>query len=222
MIMSVSIGNFIYSLTAGQPLVVMGGTGPTLVFEDILYRFCVSSGLPYLEFRAWIGMWTGIFLIVLVIFNVSVMMRIFTRFTEEIFSALISFIFIYGAFETVINLANDYPYSGYHFFPFNERDCFCYVFPDDESFFRFDVLNDTSALDGAVNIGSFWDLYTNDTACSGNLSAWVGADCEDRSVQHDVFFFSLLMFFGTFLVTFYLKKFKQTPFFPAVVSVLLC
>lgn len=217
MMMSVAIGNFIYSLTAGQPLVVLGGTGPTLIFEDILYRFCDTNGLPYLEFRAWIGMWTGILLILLVVFNVSVMMRIFTRFTEEIFSALISFIFIYRSFATVFSLGDTYPYSGFRFYPFSVRDCFCYRFSDEESYLNYTQNNSSVALMSATQIGSFWDLDTNESACSGNLSVYVGSDCPGV-VHHDVFFFSLIMFFGTFLVTFYLKKFKETPFFPAVVS----
>ena len=72
MILSVSIGNIVYALTAGQPLVVLGGTGPTLIFEDIVFGFTESQNIPYLEFRVWIGLWTAVLMILLV--------QCFTRF----------------------------------------------------------------------------------------------------------------------------------------------
>lgn len=213
MILSVGIGNVVYALTAGQPLVVLGGTGPTLIFEDILYRFSSERDIPYLEFRSWIGMWTGIFLIVLVFFNVSVLIRLFTRFTEEIFSALISFIFIYEAFEKVWKVHLENPYNGYYFYPVQPRKCDCY------QFYSQDDLN-SSSLNNATNLGSYYQHHTNYTfieSCStDNLRDWVGADCPGEI--NNVFFFSILLFFGTFFIAFYLKKFKETPFFPATVS----
>ena len=224
MIISVSIGNFVYALTAGQPLVVLGGTGPTLIFEDILYKFCVDQKIPYLQFRFWIGLWTALFIIALVAINASVIVRIFTRFTEEIFSALISFIFIYESFEKVwkVHLAN--PYSGYYWYPFWMRSCNCYEFDSPETFTTY-IQNGTAALltQNATNIGSYWD--NNSTllqSCNEvNLRLWEGTDCPGV-IKHDVLFFSIILFFGTFAVAYYFKKFKETPFFPTWVSVYCC
>ena len=210
MLLSVGIGNVVYALTAGQPLVVLGGTGPTLIFEDILYRFCTDNSIPYLEFRSWIGMWTGIFLILLVVFNVSAMIRLFTRFTEEIFSALISFIFIYEAFEKVWNIHLDNAYSEYYLYPTWRRECDCYQFYTQYNF-------DSRNLSNATNLGS----YQNETCDASDLRAMVGGGCPEE-LQHNIFFFSILLFFGTFFVAYYLKKFKETPFFPATVSDGVC
>lgn len=218
MIISVAIGNFVYSLTAGQPLVILGGTGPTLIFEDILFKFCSSQSIPYLEFRLWIGLWTALFLIVLVAFNASVIMRIFTRFTEEIFSALISFIFIYEAFEKIWKVHLTNPYNGYYWYPFWRRTCDCYEFPDDTSFNSYLRSNDgSSGLANATNLGSYWNLNTDSNfLCNGTvLRQWVGADCD---IKHEVLFFSIILFIGTFTVAFYFRRFKETPFFPTWVS----
>ena len=212
MIISVSIGNFVYSLTAGQPLVVLGGTGPTLIFEDILFQFCSSRGIPYLEFRLWIGLWTAAFLMSLVALNASVIMRIFTRFTEEIFSALISFIFIYEAFEKIWKVHLSSPYNGYYWYPFWTRTCNCYEYSNVS-----DVGQDPAVVDGATNLGSYWS--NNGTLLSvckeEYLRSWFGDDCD---VKNDVLFFTIILFFGTFAVAFYFKRFKETPFFPTWVS----
>ena len=92
MILAVGIGNLIFSIFSGQPLVILGATGPTIIFEQIIFNFCSSYDIPFLNFRFWIGMWTTLFMIGLVAFNTSAVMKLFTRFTEEIFTAVVGFI----------------------------------------------------------------------------------------------------------------------------------
>ena len=41
----------VFCLFAGQPLTVLGCTGPVLIFEKILMDFCLSYGLNYLTTR---------------------------------------------------------------------------------------------------------------------------------------------------------------------------
>lgn len=40
-----------YGFFSGQPLTILGSTGPVLVFETIVYDFCTNSGWDYLAFR---------------------------------------------------------------------------------------------------------------------------------------------------------------------------
>lgn len=68
-----------------------------------------DNGFDYLEFRLWIGLWSGFLCLVLVATDASFLVQYFTRFTEEGFSALISFIFIYDAFKKMIKLAHHNP-----------------------------------------------------------------------------------------------------------------
>lgn len=86
-----------YALFAGQPLIILGGTGPMLIFTGILHDYCEKNGLDFLQAYAWVGLWTAGILVLLAVFEASVLMRFFTRFTDEIFAALISVIFIYEA-----------------------------------------------------------------------------------------------------------------------------
>uniref|UniRef100_A0A8C3WIV3 Solute carrier family 4 member 9 n=1 Tax=Catagonus wagneri TaxID=51154 RepID=A0A8C3WIV3_9CETA len=98
-----------FCLTAGQPLTILSSTGPVLVFERLLFSFSRDHGLDYLPFRLWVGIWVATFCLVLVATEASVLVRYFTRFTEEGFCALISLIFIYDAVGKMLTLTQAYP-----------------------------------------------------------------------------------------------------------------
>ncbi len=106
MILATAICGTIFALFSGQPLIILGGTGPLLVFTVILYTLCVDRGIPFLPTYAWVGIWTAGFTILLAITDASALMRYFTRFTDEIFAALISVIFIYEALKNVFGAFN--------------------------------------------------------------------------------------------------------------------
>ena len=107
---------------SGQPLCIVGATGPLLIFEGILYVVCKFGkqylnshdpewctevfrvffrdyGLDFLTFRFWTGAWICAILILLVAADFSATVAYITRFTEESFSVLISLIFIMEAFK---------------------------------------------------------------------------------------------------------------------------
>ncbi|XP_077793252.1 anion exchange protein 4 isoform X17 [Macaca mulatta] len=98
-----------FCLMAGQPLTILSSTGPVLVFERLLFSFSRDYSLDYLPFRLWVGIWVATFCLVLVATEASVLVRYFTRFTEEGFCALISLIFIYDAVGKMLNLTHTYP-----------------------------------------------------------------------------------------------------------------
>lgn len=94
----------LYALFAGQPLIILGGIGPLLIFTIILFRLCadLELGDQFLSVYGWVGLWTGLFTTLLAVSNASNLMRYFTRFTDEIFSALMSLIFIYEAVKALV------------------------------------------------------------------------------------------------------------------------
>ncbi|EPQ16959.1 Anion exchange protein 4 [Myotis brandtii] len=98
-----------FCLMAGQPLTILSSTGPVLVFERLLFSFSRDYSLDYLPFRLWVGIWVATFCLVLVATEASVLVRYFTRFTEEGFCALISLIFIYDAVGKMLSLTRAYP-----------------------------------------------------------------------------------------------------------------
>lgn len=97
MLVVTAVGGILFALLAGQPLTILGGTGPITIFTGLLYAVCLQWDVPFLPTYAWVGIWSGLLLIALALLDASALMKFFTRFTDEIFAALISIIFIYEA-----------------------------------------------------------------------------------------------------------------------------
>lgn len=115
----------VYGFFSGQPLTILGSTGPVLVFETIVYEFCVMTGWDYMTFRFWIGTWIAIILFVLVAIDASAFVCYITRFTEENFATLIAFIFIYKVtlFSIINGATVDTKNKQFHYI--GNRECFC-------------------------------------------------------------------------------------------------
>ena len=114
MIAATAICGVIYALLSGQPLIVLGGTGPLLVFTAILYVMCQDYNIPFLPTYAWVGFWTALLTLALALTDASCLMRFFTRFTDEIFAALISVIFVYKAIESLLHIFEDLDKHHHH------------------------------------------------------------------------------------------------------------
>lgn len=85
-----------------------------------------DNDFDYMEFRLWIGLWSAFFCLALVATDASFLVKYFTRFTEEGFSCLISFIFIYDAFKKMLKLSHHYPInSDYRMDYATQYDCLC-------------------------------------------------------------------------------------------------
>lgn len=102
MLVATAVGGIVFALGAGQPLTLLGGTGPVVIFTGLLYGACGRLGLPFLPTYAWVGLWTGALLLLLALTDASAAMRWFTRFTDEIFAALIAVIFVVEALTSLL------------------------------------------------------------------------------------------------------------------------
>ena len=75
MLLSSGISGIFYSLFAGQPISILGATGPELAYTVVFYRMCVSMDLEFLPARCWEGLWTALFTTLLAIFDLSALMK---------------------------------------------------------------------------------------------------------------------------------------------------
>uniref|UniRef100_A0A671P5U7 Anion exchange protein n=1 Tax=Sinocyclocheilus anshuiensis TaxID=1608454 RepID=A0A671P5U7_9TELE len=152
LIVATCIQGVLFCLLGAQPLLVVGFSGPILVFEEAVFSFCKGNNMEYLTGRVWIGFWLIIIVVVMVAFEGSFMVRFVSRFTQEIFSVLISLIFIYETFSKLVKIFQEHPL----------RRC-----------------------SATVVVG-----------------------------EPNTALLSLVLMSGTFFIAFYLRKFKNSAFFP--------
>ncbi|KAM8744092.1 electrogenic sodium bicarbonate cotransporter 1-like isoform 3-T4 [Acanthopagrus schlegelii] len=203
----------VFCMLAGQPLTILSSTGPVLVFERLLFNFSKDNSLDYLEFRLWIGLWSAIFCLVLVATDASFLVQYFTRFTEEGFSALISFIFIYDAFKKMIKLGHYNPINAnYDTNLVTQYDCRCMPGNSSE---LLDLSSWTNSTDLPVN--ATWASLTK-KECLKYGGQLVGETC---GYVPDITLMSFILFFGTYACSMALKQFKTSRFFPTTVRKLI-
>jgi len=75
--------------------------GPVLAYEMSLYQLSKQFGLPFLSFKAAVGLWTAFFLLMSSLTSASNVVKGLSRFTDEIFSVVVSTIFLLGAVTDV-------------------------------------------------------------------------------------------------------------------------
>ncbi|XP_075207435.1 electrogenic sodium bicarbonate cotransporter 1 isoform X12 [Anomaloglossus baeobatrachus] len=216
-----------FCLFAGQPLTILSSTGPVLVFERLLFNFSKDNEFNYLEFRLWIGLWSAFLCLILVATDASSLVKYFTRFTEEGFACLISFIFIYDAFKKMIHFTDYYPInSHYRVGDVTLFNCACLPpDPSNSSLFNettgspYDILSTTFATteDPHLNGTIVWSSLTK-KQCVKYGGQLVGNNCK---YVPDITLMSFILFFGTYTCSMALKKFKTSRYFPTTARKLI-
>uniref|UniRef100_A0A673GSX7 Anion exchange protein n=1 Tax=Sinocyclocheilus rhinocerous TaxID=307959 RepID=A0A673GSX7_9TELE len=167
LIVATCIQGVLFCLLGVQPLLVVGFSGPILVFEEAFFSFCKGNNMEYLTGRVWIGFWLIIIVVVMVAFEGSFLVRFVSRFTQEIFSVLISLIFIYETFSKLVKIFQEHPL----------RRCS--------------------------------DVTSSPLASNSSTPETVKVVGEPNTAL-----LSLVLMSGTFFIAFYLRKFKNSAFFP--------
>ncbi|ESP03217.1 hypothetical protein LOTGIDRAFT_137764, partial [Lottia gigantea] len=183
-VLSTSLCGIVMGLFSGQPLLIVGATGPVLVFEQSLYKFCESNGIEFLSFRLWIGFWVFVISVLTVAAEGSFLIRYVTRFTEEIFAILISLIFIYEVLKKLNKVSQLY-LSGY---------------------LGFSGLLGSLVITG-YNISDPFDMYYN-----VNGSDAIHGDTEKVKNKPNTALMSTILCIGTFLVAWFLKICRNSKF----------
>nr|XP_023405675.1 sodium bicarbonate transporter-like protein 11 [Loxodonta africana] len=108
-----SIGSLLYALFSGQPLVVLLTTAPLALYIHVIQGICDDYKLDFKAFYAWTGLWNSFFLGLYAFFNLSLVMKLFKRSTEEIIALFISITFVVDAVKGMVKIFRKY-YYGYH------------------------------------------------------------------------------------------------------------
>ncbi|KMY98752.1 anion exchange protein 3 isoform X1 [Drosophila simulans] len=108
-LISCSLVGIVFHCLSCQPLVIIGTTGPLLLFDEALMVFCTQHEFDFLSLRVYVGVWLIIIALTVSAFEGSVYVRLLTRFTQEIFSALITLIYIVETFMKLISIYKENP-----------------------------------------------------------------------------------------------------------------
>ncbi|XP_063304739.1 electrogenic sodium bicarbonate cotransporter 4 [Pelobates fuscus] len=214
----------VFCLFAGQPLIILSSTGPILIFEKLLFDFSKGNDIDYMEFRLWIGLHSALQCLILVATDASFIIKYITRFTEEGFSTLISFIFIYDAIKKMIGAFKYYPINS-DFKPdyVTLYRCEC-VAPDPVNLTLF---NDSASFAPNNTNSSLYNVMNNTALDWSQLSmkeclkyggSLLGNSC---NYVPDLALMSFILFFGTYSMTLTLKKFKFSRYFPTKLRTLV-
>uniref|UniRef100_A0A671KM81 Anion exchange protein n=1 Tax=Sinocyclocheilus anshuiensis TaxID=1608454 RepID=A0A671KM81_9TELE len=206
-----ALAGTVFCLFSGQPLIILSSTGPILIFEKLLYEFSKNNGIDYMELRLWIGIHSCMQSLFLVATDASYIIKYMTRFTEEGFSSLISFIFISDAIKKMVGTFKYYPIN-IDFKPdyVTAYKCECLA-PDTSnpvlfsfslSFFYLPTTQRFHPLD--------WTQLSK-KECVKYGGSLVGKSCK---YVPDLALMSFILFFGTYTMTVTLKKFKFSRYFP--------
>uniref|UniRef100_A0A452J7M1 Anion exchange protein n=1 Tax=Gopherus agassizii TaxID=38772 RepID=A0A452J7M1_9SAUR len=209
----------LFCFFAGQPLIILSSTGPILIFEKLLFDFSKGNSIDYMEFRLWIGLHSALQCLVLVATDASFIIKYITRFTEEGFSTLISFIFIYDAIKKMIGAFKYYPINADFKADYvTMYKCEC-IAPDPVNTTLFNASaplapNNTNISYNAINVTVLDWTQLSKKECLKYGGSLVGKSCK---FVPDLALMSFILFFGTYSMTVTLKKFKFSRYFPTKV-----
>ncbi|TNN28248.1 Band 3 anion exchange protein [Liparis tanakae] len=191
LLISTSVQGIIFCFVAAQPVLVIGFSGPLLIFEEAFFAFCKSQDIEYIVGRVWVGVWLVIIVVVIVAFEGSFLVRFISRFTQEIFSILISLIFIYETFAKLGRTFKAHPLIR-----------------------NYDHLNTSLENPWHPKVEEVV-VYDN---TSGNTTVTVNTF---KPVYPNTALLSMCLMLGCFFIAFFLRQFKNGTFLPGKVRRLL-
>jgi hypothetical protein len=170
--------------------------------------------MDFMEFRAWIGLWTAFILVLCVVFNLSFLVKYITRFTEDCFASLVAVIFIIDAIKSTIELGDVNPFL---------------------------LINSTAAIQtSALPPNTTYDPMNSSLVSTilgdqqpGKPLLRASKEKENTAfnsrLEYDlyvaesksVYYFSVILFLLTFTICLGLRSFRNQPFLPSRVNTLL-
>uniref|UniRef100_A0A8C4HZG4 Anion exchange protein n=1 Tax=Dicentrarchus labrax TaxID=13489 RepID=A0A8C4HZG4_DICLA len=198
-----ALAGTVFCLFSGQPLIILSSTGPILIFEKLLFEFSKNNDIDYMELRLWIGIHSCLQCFILVATDASYIIKYMTRFTEEGFSSLISFIFISDAIKKMVGSFKYYPIDT-DFKPDYVTTYKCECLAPDPTWKAELYANN-------CNLQLNHQIQLSKKECVKYGGSLVGKSCK---YVPDLALMSFILFFGTYSMTVSLKKFKFSRYFP--------
>uniref|UniRef100_A0A7N6AKX4 Anion exchange protein n=1 Tax=Anabas testudineus TaxID=64144 RepID=A0A7N6AKX4_ANATE len=191
LLISTSVLGIIFCVVAAQPILVIGFSGPLLVFEEAFFAFCKSQEIEYIVARVWVGLWLIVIVVIIVACEGSFLVRFISRFTQEIFSILISLIFIYETFAKLIRIFREHPLI-----------------------LNYDYLNASLENPWQPRVE---ETFIHDNA-TGNTTVIINTI---KPPYPNTALLSMCLMFSCFFIAFFLRQFKNGKFLPGKIRRLI-
>lgn len=101
-LLSSAIIGIIYAIFSGQPLTIMGITGPVSLLLGTSYGLAAQFDADYFPFFFWICLWAGVMHVVSAAVGLVSLVWKVTPFTSQIFELFIAITFIYSALRDLV------------------------------------------------------------------------------------------------------------------------
>lgn len=92
-LLSSAIAGVVYGLIAGQPLCLVGVTGPIAIFSYTVYDIVKQRSSDYLLFMCWVYIWSFVIHILVAVLNWVSFLKIITLYSCEVFGFFINFVY---------------------------------------------------------------------------------------------------------------------------------
>lgn len=93
-LMSSTIAGVAFGLFSGQPLCIVGVTGPIAIFSSTVYELMTPRGTPYFPFMCWIYLWSTLFHLIIAIGNFISYLKIISQFSCDVFGFFICIVYL--------------------------------------------------------------------------------------------------------------------------------
>ncbi|CAF2519471.1 unnamed protein product [Rotaria sp. Silwood2] len=210
MLIASSVNGFFFGLLSGQPLLILGPTGPFLVFEEMVYDLCQLLQSDFWTVRLCVSLWTTFFIIILVAFEGSFMIRYVTRFTEEIFALIIAVVYLYEPFKKLYMIFHLNPVLSKYNYPLI---CSCNISS---------IFNKSSTIkniNSSFNSSSKYSCYDCESpkryisSTPSLLRINYTTISNDETQLPNKALLSLIILLGTCFIALALKRFRRSNFF---------
>ncbi|XP_037061118.1 sodium bicarbonate transporter-like protein 11 isoform X2 [Peromyscus leucopus] len=190
-----SIGGLLYALFSGQPLVILLTTAPLAIYIQVIRVICDDYNLDFNSFYAWTGLWNSFFLALYAFLNLSLLMNLFKRSTEEIIALFISITFVLDAVKGMVKIFWKY-YYGHHYHTKRTSSLASLLGAGRSA-------PNTTSLHSVPNTTSLWHSTVEVATASSPSSTPSG---QATAVL------SLLIMLGTLWLGYTLYQFKKSPY----------
>lgn len=101
-LMSSALAGVVFGLFSGQPLCIVGVTGPIAVFSYTVYEIMQPRETPYFPFMCWIYLWGMVMHFIIAYFNWILFMKIISNFSCEVFDFFICIVYCHKAVQMLV------------------------------------------------------------------------------------------------------------------------